>query len=776
MKRSFFKSDKFKKEDDTTDTNEEIDNNFDYMSDNTLNTKQENNIQENELDENTVLITKSDNTKFFTNKSSHSNIDSESSILFKIDNYKSQDKDKNFSIFLKISNMYSQDIMKNNYYEILCLVYTILASILYYLTLHGCEGTQAECLGKFNHRLVKFYFFALIISSYLFLYSFKMYFIYQNIRIWNVLISIFIVLILFFSDTGSNLKHHGFYNAVFLIGLTPITIFFHLITFFLYKIYKKIALMKFIFSVISFCFIIYLLTFKTLSLSCSDWNLGLKGTRIDNNSNTMCIIQQPKICWLHILSNYFDFSKILMKGDCSHISVRNEIPNKLFEWNPFITSFEQIISFPRTEKFDYIKQSTLNAFQFIVLQTTNTMDVREIKSNGENKYNVDAYNLPEITLDFSKKPPEMIQKVIKNNDLIRKRKEESTKNLNENGILKGIKNVIHIFIDQTSRDHFRRKLPKTFSWLEKGYKINNEEIDSKYETFQFLKSQSAGPYTVINLIPIYFGLHLKNSLTKEDFTIPENYKHKNYVHFFKNNGFITSQAYNYCSREIIDIEEDVVHYPYEAFDHEYIMCDPHYSIPRTPYSLIKGSYSYLRRCLYGKDTNFWQFNYGKEFWKSYKNEKKFLRLGFQDGHEGSGEIVKYLDDNLFDFLNFIENEGEIDKTAFLFHSDHGLNMPGFFSGFEMEEFWIEKNLPFLYLVLPNSKSILSNEIRENLKSHEQTMVTAFDINNTFKTLSGSGREVFNKLGDSLFYKINNKDERTCGRFRVKSEDCRCGYN
>lgn len=245
-------------------------------------------------------------------------------------------------------------------------------------------------------------------------------------------------------------------------------------------------------------------------------------------------------------------------------------------------------------------------------------------------------------------------------------------------------------------------------------------------------------------------------------------RHLNYVSYFKSNNFILGQSYNYCSREIIDLEPDVMKYPYENFDHEYIMCDPHYSMPGRPYSLIKGSYSYLKRCLYGKDTSYWVLDYGKKFLKTYNKNKKFLRLGFQDGHEGTGEIVGYLDDLLLDFLLSLD----FDNTAVLLHSDHGLNMPGFYSGFEMEQFWIEKNTPFLYLVLPKKDKKL-NKLKVNLKNNENLLVTAFDINNTFKSLAGVSGEFFNEEGMSLFYPITNKSERTCGKFRVKSEDCRC---
>ena len=64
----------------------------------------------------------------------------------------------------------------------------------------------------------------------------------------------------------------------------------------------------------------------------------------------------------------------------------------------------------------------------------------------------------------------------------------------------------------------------------------------------------------------------------------------------------------------------------------------------------KGEYANLRRCLYGKDAYEYSLEYAEQFWEQYADEPKFFRLGFIDGHEGSLEVIKYLDEPLLNMI------------------------------------------------------------------------------------------------------------------------------
>jgi predicted AlkP superfamily phosphohydrolase/phosphomutase len=77
--------------------------------------------------------------------------------------------------------------------------------------------------------------------------------------------------------------------------------------------------------------------------------------------------------------------------------------------------------------------------------------------------------------------------------------------------------------------------------------------------------------------------------------------------------------------------------------------------------------------------------YGEKFWKAYENEKKFLYLEFMDGHEGTGEVVRYLDAPL---VKMLENINLEDTTIIVF-SDHGWHMHSIYYLLDIDVYSIE---------------------------------------------------------------------------------------
>lgn len=88
------------------------------------------------------------------------------------------------------------------------------------------------------------------------------------------------------------------------------------------------------------------------------------------------------------------------------------------------------------------------------------------------------------------------------------------------------------------------------------------------------------------------------------------------------------------------------------------------------------SYSSIRRCLYGQDAHDYSFAYAKDFVRKYKDEKKIVYSYFLDAHEATGEVVRYLDDDLLDYLTTLEKEGILKDATVMLVSDHGLHMSG----------------------------------------------------------------------------------------------------
>lgn len=49
-------------------------------------------------------------------------------------------------------------------------------------------------------------------------------------------------------------------------------------------------------------------------------------------------------------------------------------------------------------------------------------------------------------------------------------------------------------------------------------------------------------------------------------------------------------------------------------------------------------------------------DFGRKFLNTYNSEKKVVMLDFIDMHEGTGEVINYLDKPLANFLNEIHRE------------------------------------------------------------------------------------------------------------------------
>jgi hypothetical protein len=243
----------------------------------------------------------------------------------------------------------------------------------------------------------------------------------------------------------------------------------------------------------------------------------------------------------------------------------------------------------------------------------------------------------------------------------------------------------------------------------------------------------------------------------------------------KKKGFITAQANNICTRQLYDIEDNFTqNISYDNFDHENIamFCDPNYYNPENRFTPYMGPYSIRRRCLYGKDTFEYVLEYGEKFWETYINDHKFLRLSFQDAHEGTLEVVKYLDIKLAKFLENFEKKKYLDDTAIFFVSDHGNNMIGFYNILQVEDYVLEKTLGTWFMILPKKNNV--NE--KNLEINQQRLVTPYDIHDTLLDMFGYRFEdkVYSRKGKSIFYEINGL-ERDCKYYSLDILPiwCRC---
>ena len=349
------------------------------------------------------------------------------------------------------------------------------------------------------------------------------------------------------------------------------------------------------------------------------------------------------------------------------------------------------------------------------------------------------YLKPEIEVDFSKNPfGEMIINLNFNETLSNERKKL------EKFIKPYSNNIIILFIDSVSRANSIRQLKKSLKFFEKFMKYRGDyNINfplENFHSFQFFKYHSFKFYTVGNYPILFYG----------------NFRNKNneiITKTLKENGFITSYSADNCLKDFTFTYHNFT--IKDIYDHKFIICDPNRQHP----------YQSRLRCLYNKIHSEHLYEYSNQFWRKYKNNRKFLTILTNDGHEGSLEILKYLDDIIYNFLNNLFNENLLKETSVFLLSDHGVGIPSIYYLYNFFQF--EKQLPMLYLLINDRKNISYKEQYKYLYENQQTFITAFDIFNTIENLiygdnylSIKKKNFKNspkiKYGASLFTKINKK--------------------
>ena len=155
-----------------------------------------------------------------------------------------------------------------------------------------------------------------------------------------------------------------------------------------------------------------------------------------------------------------------------------------------------------------------------------------------------------------------------------------------------------------------------------------------------------------------------------------------------------------------------------------------------------------------------------QFWRKYKDNRKFFLVVSNDGHEGTLEVVKYDDNIIYNFLNNLFNDNLLNNTSIILLSDHGDKMPSIYYPYDF--YRIEGQLPMLYMIINDRKNISYEKQYKYIYKNQQTFITAYDIYNTIGNLIFGDKYYYIKnktayhdtpksqYGKSLFEKINQK--------------------
>ena len=644
-----------------------------------------------------------------------------------------------------------------NFYDSLTLLLSITSLFCYFKSLEGCVGTQVECLAKLKPS----YFFTLgiygiIAGSTLSLCLLLIFF--KRSKLYHLFYLSILYTILILNDFGSSLAKHGSYNFYFLIIIIIAVISLLLLFTFIMDMLKRLNFLTALITLVIVTYLVLTNIPKLSSTSCDNFYMGLGKQNITNiKGEDKCTMKYPKKCIMSKMSGLFDISYYLRK-QCSNRDKR--------EKENFIQFFRGDLKkanwfgFPMSQRFPLKEQKNINDFNTKVLD--NVFDM------NNNIYNV----TPEVSLKFNERNEgEIIMKLIKNETLIKER--EANRFINETAKPPLLyKNILFIYIDAISRNHFIRKMKHLTNFIEdKLYHPNITSNKQKHSTFQFLKYNNINSYTQINVGPMFYGKAMNTN------------GGNHVIEKFKKQGYITGQSLNLCSREVFAVEKHyhVSKIVWSDFDHENVamFCDPNYYNRKDPYPLNRGPFSILRRCLYGKDTYEYVFEYAEQFWTAYKDQPKFFRMGFIDAHESTGEVVKYLDEPLTNFLKNWNEKGFLDNTMIFFVSDHGNNMGEFYKLIS-DDFEMEKTLGTLFIMIPKIENKEEEDkIIDGLYYNMQKLITPYDLFDTMVHMAYYGNEtaINEEKGDngqSLFTRINGGD-RNCRKYKkdMKTECCRC---
>jgi hypothetical protein len=625
-----------------------------------------------------------------------------------------------------------------------------LATLCYIISLIGCYDDYLACIKLYKNYGTLALFLILLAAL---LYVFHLIRIIQRkTRLYTLLIMCSTITYLcFYYDTETNVQSHGGYNRVFLFILivlfSCVYLFFKALKFIFLKAYmtNKLVCILLTAAILIQGFFYFN---KVVLNSCEDWDKGFKNKAINNNDFGSCVIKKPGICYENILDNLLDVTWY-MGFNCDNYG--NSTKEKTVGVFSLMSDDKYtLVGYPRTEPWNKW-YSLYKLYQNNVLG--NVIDMNNNSFSEDLKKNI------EVTVDYSKTPPKVDVKLKKNEGLLGLRKANQA-DLNA-------KNVIMLFIDSISRTGFKRKLTKVYSWLENFYAgdNNNNNNNTEFESFQFLKYHAIADYTTPNMFPILFGAPHTNAEGRE------------IVIDFKSKGYITASTMNQCSKSPIDMWPGPgLQKEWDSYDHELnaIFCDPNFSAPNQNHPLLNGPYSIVSKCLYNRPTMSYSIDYAQQFLEAYKDQPKYLRIGDINSHEGTGEVIKYDDDQLHSFLEYMRLNGHLDNSVLIVLSDHGYTMPGLHNSFGTEDHMKDLFLPFLSIVI--SKKLKDYQtMRGNLKHYENLLLSPYDIHRSLISLlekKGDGK--YEK--DSLFYTSKNETDKCENFLGDNIIECRCEPN
>ena len=189
-----------------------------------------------------------------------------------------------------------------------------------------------------------------------------------------------------------------------------------------------------------------------------------------------------------------------------------------------------------------------------------------------------------------------------------------------------------LYIDSTSRALTMRQLKITMQFIGKfmPYKVGHHEKypEKNFHSFQFFKYICFQGFTPGNYPILFYG----NTKEINDSVLLARY--------LKENCSITNYYSDECKKDNTRIYHNLIQS--EIYEHQMLLCD------QNEVEMNRST----KKCLYGHINSFHLYEYGRQFWIKYKDNRKFSAMIANDGHENSLEAFKYNDDITYNFINY----------------------------------------------------------------------------------------------------------------------------
>ncbi|KAJ2514348.1 hypothetical protein H4217_005806 [Coemansia sp. RSA 1939] len=343
-------------------------------------------------------------------------------------------------------------------------------------------------------------------------------------------------------------------------------------------------------------------------------------------------------------------------------------------------------------------------------------------------------------------------------------------------------NVIYLMLDAVSHRQFYRRLPKSAKALRALHRPGINRLSELY------RYHSNGFGTDNNTRAMYFG-----EIT------PSKANPLPIWAYYRDRGYVTARLETGCD----DWAKECSGQYFESLDYsvgnrslDYELsspfCMPEY-YPRTgnAFGNFKGPYSIVARCLYGRYVHDWAFDYlyqlrrelrrkvaSTEQGSSRLSRPYMITAAFLEGHEGTGEVLRTMDDALAAFLEDLGDSGELEDTVFILGSDHGLHMGVNFLFLKSGR--IEHQNPFFVMSVPEQLHQFAESFQQHHGSekgispfvaNEQRLISPFEVYHTFRALADWPKVDGDNWRRSLF--AAQRAGKTCDEAGIGEIFCMC---